>query len=73
MKTFQPLKPVRAALLATLTVTLLALTLACGYSSKATTPPVAGTTPTIAELAPTSATAGGAAFTLTVNGTNFGA
>ncbi len=72
MKPFQPLKPVRAALLATLTVTLLALTVACGYSSKATTPPVAGTTPTIAELAPTSATAGGAAFTLTVNGTNFG-
>jgi hypothetical protein len=49
---------------------LIALTLGCGYSSKTTTP-VAGTTPTIAQLNPTDATAGGAAFTLTVNGTNF--
>jgi hypothetical protein len=49
---------------------LLALTLACGYSSK-TTPPVAGTVPAIAQLTPDSATAGGAAFTLTVNGSNF--
>ena len=56
---------------ATLLVTLTALTLACGYSSK-TTPPVAGSVPTIAALSPASMTAGSAAFTLTVNGTNFG-
>lgn len=72
MKPSQTLRTVEATL-ATLLLTLLALTLACGYSSKATTPPVAGTMPTIAELAPASATAGGAAFTLTVDGTNFGA
>jgi hypothetical protein len=52
-------------------VTLIALTLACGYSSK-TTPPTAGTMPAISQLAPESVTAGGAAFTLTVNGSNFG-
>jgi IPT/TIG domain len=51
-------------------VTLIALTLACGYSSK-TTPPVAGPMPTISQLNPDSATAGGAAFMLTVNGSNF--
>jgi hypothetical protein len=56
---------------ATLLVTLTALTLACGYSSK-TTPPVAGSVPAIAALSPASMTAGSAAFTLTVNGTNFG-
>jgi IPT/TIG domain len=56
---------------ATLLVTLTALTLACGYSSK-TTPPVAGSVPTIAALSPASMTAGSAAFTLTVNGSNFG-
>ena len=67
MKTFQPLKPVTSTLL----VALITFTVACGYSSK-TTPPVAGTVPTIAALAPTSATAGSGAFTLTVNGTNFG-
>jgi hypothetical protein len=52
-------------------VALLALSLACGYSSK-TTPPVAGTTPAISQLNPDSATAGGDAFTLTVTGSNFG-
>jgi hypothetical protein len=52
--------------------TLIALTLACGYSSK-TTPPSAGVAPTIVQLSPDSATAGSAAFMLTVNGTNFGA
>ena len=67
MKTFQTLQPVKTTLLAA----LIALTVACGYSSK-TTPPVAGTMPTIAALSPSSATAGGAAFVLTVNGTNFG-
>ena len=56
----------------TLIATLIALTLACGYSAK-TTPPVAGTVPAIAQLSPTAATAGGAAFMLTVGGSNFGA
>jgi hypothetical protein len=51
--------------------TLLAASLACGYSKPASTPPVAGTTPTITELAPASIVHGGAAFTLTVNGTDF--
>jgi hypothetical protein len=54
----------------TLLVTLISLTAACGYSSKMTAP-VAGTMPAISQLAPTTAPAGGAAFTLTVNGTNF--
>jgi hypothetical protein len=52
---------------------LSAFTLACGYSSKATTPATAGTTPTIATLAPGSATHGDAAFVMTVTGTNFAA
>jgi hypothetical protein len=52
-------------------VTLIALTLACGYSSKAAAP-VAGTMPAISQLNPESATAGGDAFTLTVTGSNFG-
>lgn len=50
---------------------LIAFTLACGYSSKATTPAVAGTTPTIASLSPANAAHGDSAFVLTVNGTNF--
>ncbi len=54
-------------------LTLIALTMACGYSSKATTPSVAGTAPAISQLNPNAATAGGDAFILTVNGTNFGA
>lgn len=53
-------------------VTLIALTMACGSYSSSTTPPVAGTMPAISQLNPDSATAGGAAFTLTVNGSNFG-
>jgi len=48
---------------------LLALGLACGYS-KSTMPPQAGTMPAIALLSPNSMNAG-AAFTLTVNGSNF--
>jgi IPT/TIG domain len=63
---FQTLKPVNTIVVAA----LIALTVACGYSSK-TTPPVAGTMPAISQLSPDSATAGGAAFVLTVNGTNF--
>jgi hypothetical protein len=51
--------------------TLIAITLACGYSAK-TTPPAAGSVPAIAQLSPNSTTAGGAAFTLIVNGSNFG-
>ncbi len=48
----------------------LALTLACGYSSKPA-PATAGNVPAIAELSPTSATHGSAGFTMTVNGTSF--
>jgi hypothetical protein len=48
---------------------LIGLTVACGYSSK-TTAPVAGVMPAITQLAPTSTNAG-AAFVLTVNGSNF--
>jgi hypothetical protein len=67
MKMLQTLKPVTTTLL----VALIALTVACGYSAKMAAP-VAGTLPTIATLNPGSATAGAPAFTLTVNGTNFG-
>jgi IPT/TIG domain len=56
---------------AALLAVLAGLTLACGYSSKATTPAAAGTMPSITELAPDSMTSGGAAFVLTVNGSNF--
>jgi hypothetical protein len=52
-------------------LTLIALTTACGYSSKPAAP-APGSMPTIAQLNPDNATAGGAAFTLTVTGTNFG-
>ena len=55
----------------TLLTTLIALTLACGYSSKPA-PATAGTMPTITQLNPDSATAGAPAFMLTVNGSNFG-
>lgn len=61
MKTFQTMS----------LVSIIAITLACGYSSKST-PAVAGTIPSITQLNPNAATAGGAAFVLTVNGTNFG-
>jgi hypothetical protein len=50
---------------------LTAFTLACGYSSKATTPPTAGTTPTIAALAPNSVKAGTTGNSFMVTGTNF--
>jgi len=50
---------------------LTAFTLACGYSSKATTPATAGTTPTITMLSPSGTTHGDGAFVLTVTGTNF--
>jgi hypothetical protein len=47
----------------------LAIGVACGYS-KSTMPPQAGTMPAIAQLSPPAVNAG-AAFTLTVNGSNF--
>ena len=52
-------------------LTLIALPTACGYSSKPAAP-APGSMPAIAQLNPDNATAGGAAFTLTVTGTNFG-
>jgi hypothetical protein len=70
MKTSQPLKPATTILVA-LTLTLAAFTVACGYSSKMTAP-VAGTVPMVAALNPAAANAGGPAFVLTVNGSNFG-
>jgi len=51
--------------------TLLAVGLACGYSSHKTTPPAAGTMPTISALSPASTPAGSIGVVLTVNGTNF--
>ncbi|HLV89260.1 MAG TPA: IPT/TIG domain-containing protein [Candidatus Sulfotelmatobacter sp.] len=49
---------------------LILATVACGYSSKMSAP-VPGTMPTITQLSPTSTRAGSAAFTLTINGSNF--
>jgi hypothetical protein len=49
---------------------LLAMGLACGYS-KSVTPPSPGTIPTITQLSPANTNSGGAAFVLTVDGTNF--
>jgi hypothetical protein len=51
--------------------TLIAITIACGYTAK-TTPPVAGAMPAISQLNPNSTTAGSGNFTMTVNGSNFG-
>lgn len=53
-------------------LTLTALTLACGYSSKPA-PPAAGSMPTISQLSPNATSAGSTAFAMTVNGTNFSA
>ena len=55
--------------------TLLAAGLGCGYSSKATTPPAAGTMPNIAALVPSSTATGNTLGTngLMVTGTNFNA
>ena len=66
MNTFHTMKIVKTSLLAV----AFALTSACGYSSK-NVAPVAGTMPAITQLSPDAATAGGGAFTLTVNGSNF--
>jgi len=65
MNRFQAMKPINSSLLAV----LMAIAFTCGYSK--TTPPVAGTMPAIAQLNPDSATAGGEAFTLAVNGSHF--
>src|ERR1700728_627941 len=67
MKASQTLLPVKTIRLGA----LMAGTLACGSSAKSM-PAAAGSMPTVAPLAPASATAGGAAFTLTVSGTNVG-
>jgi hypothetical protein len=50
---------------------LLATGLACGYSSKSSTPATAGAMPTIASLSPSSAPAGSTGVVLTVNGSSF--
>jgi len=50
---------------------LIVATVACGYGSKNYTP-TAGAVPAISQLDPGSAPAGGAAFILIVNGSNFG-
>jgi hypothetical protein len=63
MKTFARIKMTALAL-------SFVVTLGCGYSSKPA-PATAGTLPAIAQLNPNSANAGGSAFTLTVNGSNF--
>ena len=54
-------------------VNCLAMTTACGYGSKNyNTPATAGAMPAVTQLSPSNTTAGSAAFTLTVNGSNFG-
>jgi len=54
-------------------VSLIATAAACGYGSKNyNTTPTPGVMPAISQLSPGSTTAGSAAFTLTVNGSNFG-
>jgi hypothetical protein len=58
-------------LMIALLTALTAATLGCGYSSKPTTPATAGTMPAISQLAPNNMNHGGAAFVLTVNGSNF--
>ena len=58
----------------TISILLLAALIAstgCGYGSQATTAPTAGAMPAITQLAPNSASAGAAAFMMTVNGSNF--
>src|SRR2546426_2735583 len=54
-----------------LLIGVIAFGLACGYSSKKTTPPAPGVTPAIAQLAPDNVNHGNADFTLTVNGSHF--
>jgi hypothetical protein len=54
-----------------LLIGLIASSLACGYSSHATTPPQPGVMPAITELAPDNVNSGSGALTLTVNGSDF--
>lgn|SRR5690242_4806309 len=54
-----------------LTLLLAAMAVGCGYSSKPTTPPTAGTTPVINQLVPANTNAGAPSFTLEVDGTKF--
>jgi|ERR1039458_6402437 hypothetical protein len=61
----------KTTLTTVLLTVLTAFTLACGYSSKATTPAQPGTMPTIVTLSPPNTTHGDPAFVLTVTGTNF--
>lgn len=50
---------------------LAAVSLACSYSAKSTTPPAAGTMPNITALAPDNMNSGSPDFVLTVNGASF--
>jgi hypothetical protein len=50
---------------------LCAVTVACGYSSKAAAPAQPGAMPTITKLAPDNNSAGGPPFIPTVNGSSF--
>ena len=51
--------------------TLIGMTLACGYGSKNYSSSTTSSMPAIANLNPASANAGGAAFMMTINGSNF--
>ncbi|MBZ5720027.1 MAG: IPT/TIG domain-containing protein [Acidobacteriia bacterium] len=50
---------------------VIASTLACGYGSHSSTPAKPGTVPAITQLSPPNTIAGGQAFMLTIDGTNF--
>lgn len=56
------------------TLALAMVAVGCGYStsSQSKTPPGAGNVPTVSALVPASANHGGTAFTLEVDGTQFG-
>jgi YVTN family beta-propeller protein len=54
-----------------LSLAMSGLTSCGGSGSKGQTPPPQNQTPTITSISPNTAAAGGAAFTLTINGTNF--
>ena len=67
-------KPSHCWTLAILGIVSLVFLAGCGSGSKSVgnqPPPPTPTTPTITTISPNSAVAGGAAFTLTINGTNF--
>jgi hypothetical protein len=55
-----------------LVLAAVAATAGCGYSSKPTTPPSAGTMPVISQLVPNNVIAGSSTFTLEVDGSKFG-